>query len=183
MIIAVVFVAALAITTSAVFARYDHRNGSSCGCDQRHRHSDDCCPKVEVDADTNTTVRNYVDVKADTGDNSIYGSSKNYVRARYMPFGYNSKEEAEIETGNADAKNVLITEVEGALVTVDAPRRGTVDIDADTDTYVKNDVEVKADTGDNRIRVSRSEAEIETGDAYADNYTKTSVLGSTVEVK
>ena len=187
MIIAAVFVFALALTASATFAfgNYSYNGGSSC-CTYRFHRGDECCPKVEVDADTNTTVRNYVDVKADTGDNAIYGSNGNYVVSTFNGFGgyggYGS-DEAKIETGEAYAGKNLQTDVWGAIVDIDAPSRGTVDVDADTDTYVKNVVDVKADSGDNWIRVSRSDAEIDTDDAAAENYTHTRVYGSTVVIR
>ena len=184
LLIAGIFVFALALTASATFAFGGSYNygGDSCCYDRWHR-TDKCCPKVEVGADTNTTVRNNVDVKADTGDNSIYGSRGSYLVSKCRGWGGHGSDEATIETGNAEALNNLQTDVLGAWVTIDAPSRGTVKVDADTNTNVSNTVKVKADTGDNWIRVSRSGAEIDTGNAYAENYTLTRVEGSTVIIR
>src|SRR4030042_785443 len=66
MIIAAVFVAAIAITASVAFA-----TTPSCGCDRHHRHNNDCCPSVEVNADTNATVRTCVRTSANSGRNHV----------------------------------------------------------------------------------------------------------------
>ncbi len=164
MIIAVIFVAAFALAASATFASTNYFN-SCCFPFQQQ-----CCPEVKVDADTKVKVKNNVEAKADTGDNTIYSHSYWYGKAK-------------IETGGAMADNFMVaTSIKGSEVDVNMPYKGEVKVDADTYGYVNNDVEAKADTGDNKIIIKSGKAKIMTGDAMAQNEVHTSVTGSKVNI-
>lgn len=162
MIIAVVFVFALVITASVVFASY--RPSSSC-CTDRFR-TQECCPQVDVDADNNVSVKNDVRTRANSGDN--------YVSARYSLFG-----SAKIDTGTADALADVKTDVAGSKVDVNMPYRGSVDVDADNNVRVRNEVTTTANSGRNRVCGSGN---IDTGQAMSTSYSTTNVDGGTVSV-
>jgi hypothetical protein len=183
--IMVAFVAAFALTASAVFAQRGQTTSNNC-CDSRDRNKQECCPSVEVNADTNTTLRNEVRATASSGDN--YVSSMNSV----MPVKHDGKDRdrrddknsssASIDTGDAIAYNDVTNDVEGSIVTVDAPREGKVEVNAETNTRLTNDVSSRADSGENMIRISGGRAEINTGNTHADNAVDTTVLGAEVTV-
>jgi hypothetical protein len=186
MIIAVVFVAALAITASAVFASQGQRRTSrdnNC-CDSRDK---ECCPSVEINAGTNTTLRNEVKASASSGDNYVT-STNSVMPTKYDKYDRDRRGDndntssASIDSGDVIAYNDVINDIEGSVVKVDAPREGRVEVNAETNTRLTNDVSSRADSGDNTIRISGGRAEIETGNAHADNKVDTTVLGAEVTV-
>jgi hypothetical protein len=105
---------------------------------------------------TDTTVKNYVTTKADSGDNEIHGK---YVGGW---FGGGAK----INTGDATAVTALdnvvnYTEVEGCGCFDDVTVKNR-------DTMLKNMVYTKADSGDNEIHGKYVKAgKINTGTATA----------------
>lgn len=125
-----------------------------------HHHSSD-----------DTSVRNYaretndVEVKADSGDNEIHGK---YVRG------------GRILTGLADAYSELVN-----VVNTNDLNNGGDDLTVRNYARVRNNVEVRADSGDNEIggKYVRG-GKIDTGDALAasviDNTVNTTLTGSDV---
>lgn len=158
MIIAAVFVAAIALTASVAFAR------GRCGCNQRNS---DCCPKVEIDANTNTTVTKNLRTRSNSGDN--------YVTAGF--FGT-----ANLTTGSAIAGTDVSDNVTGALVNVDAPRRGSVEVDADTKTTVRTRVRTSADSGNNNVSSCGGGANVTTGSTNSQTESSTKIMGAEVNV-
>jgi hypothetical protein len=164
MIIAGVFVCALAITASAVFASVRTSNNNC--CDSRDRNSQTCCPSVEVNADSNASVRNNVTTRANSGSN-------------FVTAGYFSS--ADVDTGAALSQATVGNDVEGAIVTVDAPSTGKVVVNADSNARVTNNVRTSANSGRNVAVGGKSDTD--TGSATAGANVQTKVYGSTVEVK
>ncbi|OGI26466.1 MAG: hypothetical protein A3J76_00755 [Candidatus Moranbacteria bacterium RBG_13_45_13] len=162
MIIAAVFVAAIAITASVAFA-----TTPSCGCDRHHRHNNDCCPSVEVNADTNATISKSLRTRSNSGDN--------YVTAGF--FGT-----ANLTTGSAVAGTSVNDSVTGALVDVDAPRRGEVEVNAETNATVRTCVRTSANSGRNHVSSFGGGANATTGSSNAQTNSSTTVLGSDVYV-
>lgn len=94
---------------------------------------------IEVDTDNCAVVKNDVTVVADTGDNEIEGGK-----------GF-------IMTGDAGALADVFTVTNENITRIKAPCAdcsGDVTVDNDNHAFVKNDVTVVADTGDNEIESS-----------------------------
>lgn len=160
MIIAAVFVAALALTASVAFAHKD----SKC-CDRR---SKECCPKVEVNADSSSTVVKDLRTRGNSG--------ANYVTVGFMG-------SANLTTGNAAANTQVSDTVDGSWVEVDMPDRGSVEVNADSNSYVQTNVRTKANSGRNHVTSHMGGATANTGAASATTGSTTTVTGSTVYVK
>lgn len=106
--------------------------------------------RVEIENE-DVTVVNKVETKADTGDNSIGGKC----------VGGGS-----ITTGNASAISMVYNDVNTSEIACRGCR-GNVEIENE-DVTVRNRVETKADTGDNRIGGKYVKSgTIRTGVAYA----------------
>lgn len=163
MIIAAVFVAAVAITASAAFAARP-----SCSCDRDHRNSNDCCPKVEVNADTNTDIKKDLRIRSNSGDNYVFAIGRGT---------------ANLTTGNAYAVTTVNDTVDGALITVNAPQRGSVEVNAETNTKVRNRVRTSADSGNNTVVVCGGGANATTGSSTSQTSSTTIVGGAVVTVK
>lgn len=114
--------------------------------------------ELSVRQKNSATVNNYVDAKANTGDNSITAD-------------YDDVERSKIHTGNATALADVYTEVNENKAEVEACECDfdSVKVKQRNSAYVNNYVDAKAKTGDNSIYadddVERSH--IHTGNAYA----------------
>jgi hypothetical protein len=159
MIIAAVFVAAIAITASVAFAHGEN------GCCFPVRKA--CCPDVKVNTSNLVQLKNSVWAVANTGFNRITNDKccdpcendcQNPCRRNYGS--------ANIETGDATAINDVRNYVT-ADVSVKAPYRGKLEVTTKNDANIENHVGAIANTGFNSI--SAKKGNIETGDAGAQN--------------
>jgi len=132
---------------------------------QRYNRSND---ELDVNQHNSAVIINDVDTKADTGDNSV-GGGMNFVRSL---FHGGSSGGGRIVTGDALADALVQTTANENSATVDV-RCGCfddVDVHQGNHAFVLNDVETKADTGDNSVsggsKWGRGSV-IRTGDATA----------------
>ncbi|MFA5871321.1 MAG: hypothetical protein WC858_01235 [Parcubacteria group bacterium] len=163
-IAAIAAVFALTATASFASVRINRDHRSSC-CDDRH---ETCCPSVNIDANTDASVRNNVSTNA--------GSGSNFVSAGYFS-------SVDVDTGATTASSVVGNDVEGTYVDVTAPVKGSVDVDADSNGRVSNNVRTNANSGRNVVVSHAGRVDVDTGNSSSGANVQTKVVGSTVTVR
>lgn len=172
--IALVLVFAFALTMNAAFARYN-REDSCCG--DRHNHSDECCPSVDVDNENHADVDNNVVTVANSGLNGTGGND--LVSLQRSRWYHHETQSGLVETDTADALATVDTSANHTEIYADDPYRGSVDIDNNNRAYVDNCVITVANSGLNRA----SRGTVRAGEAISTASVTTVVNSTVIEVE
>lgn len=169
--IVLTLVFAFALSMSVAFAG---RDGSCCE-DRRQR---DCCPKVEVENNSEANIENNIISASNTGMNNTNGRvcsrSQNGCEGDRC-----SRGGARIVTGNADSLAQVKTTVNDTYIEVTAPQRGEVDVENENGANIRNRVASLANSGAN----NSSRGRIQTGNAISTADVMTMANTTTVVVK
>lgn len=166
-----VFAAAFVLTMNVALA------GRTQGCCDDRRHSDDCCPSVDIDNEGHADVDNNVITVANSGLNGT--GEDNLMSIRNARWYHPQTQSGLVETDTADALATVDTSANHTEIYADDPYRGQVDIDNNNRAYVDNCVITVANSGLNRA----DRGTVRAGEAIATSQVATVVNSTVIEVE